>query len=64
MLMNLHKKSWDKGLALHDYKEHETRNEKVVAEMLALAKLYNKVVDCNCILLVDAPFSCGCNLYC
>lgn len=45
MLMNLHKKSWDKGLALHDYKEHEGRNEKVVAEMLALAKLYNKAVE-------------------
>jgi len=45
MLMNLHKKSWEKGLMLQDYKEHETRNEKTVSEMLALAKLYNKSVE-------------------
>jgi 26S proteasome regulatory subunit N11 len=44
MLMNLNKKSWDKGLKLQDFKEHETRNEKAVSEMLALAKLYNKVL--------------------
>lgn len=45
MLMNLHKKSWEKGLMLQDYKEHETHNEKTVSEMLALAKLYNKSVE-------------------
>ena len=43
MLMNLHKKSWEKGLTLTDFAEHESRNESVVKEMLNLAKLYNKV---------------------
>ncbi len=45
MLLNLHKKSWDHGLTLEDYKEHHQRNETVVAEMLELAKAYNKVCD-------------------
>lgn len=45
MLMNLHKQSWDKGLMLQDYKEHDAINEKTVTEMLALAKLYNKSVE-------------------
>jgi len=45
MLMNLHKKSWDKGLTLTDFKEHDSRNETVVKEMLQLAKLYNKAVE-------------------
>lgn len=44
MLMNLHKKSWDRGLTLTDFKEHETRNEAAVKEMLGLAKHYNKAV--------------------
>ncbi len=43
MLLNLHKKSWNFGLTLEDYSEHSKRNETVVAEMLALAKTYNKV---------------------
>ena len=50
--MNLHKKSWEKGLMLQDYKEHETRNEKTVSEMLALAKLYNKVETIDFIFIL------------
>ena len=42
MLLNLHKKSWNHGLVLQDYTEHHHRNETVVAEMLELAKAYNK----------------------
>ena len=43
MLLNLHKKSWMDGLMLQDYNEHCQLNEKVVGEMLTLAKNYNKV---------------------
>lgn len=43
MLLNLHKKSWMDGLTLADYKEHSAINENTVAEMLELAKNYNKV---------------------
>lgn len=43
MLLNLHKKSWMDGLRLHDFSEHCNTNEKVVKEMLQLAKNYNKV---------------------
>lgn len=43
MLLNLHKKSWKDGLTLADYNEHCSINEDTVAEMLDLAKNYNKV---------------------
>lgn len=51
MLLNLHKKSWMDGLTLADYKEHRAINENTVAEMLDLAKNYNKVSICKLILL-------------
>lgn len=43
MLLNLHKKSWMDGLTLANYNEHCSINETTVAEMLDLAKNYNKV---------------------
>ena len=43
MLLNLHKKSWNYGLTLEDFAEHRQHNEAVVADMLNLAKNYNKV---------------------
>lgn len=43
MLLNLHKKSWMDGLTLADYNEHSSINANTVAEMLELAKNYNKV---------------------
>ncbi|CAD7093688.1 unnamed protein product [Hermetia illucens] len=45
MLLNLHKKSWMDGLRLADYNEHCTINENTVAEMLELAKNYNKALE-------------------
>eukprot|EP01114_Cavostelium_apophysatum_P003017 TRINITY_DN1272_c0_g1_i1.p1 TRINITY_DN1272_c0_g1~~TRINITY_DN1272_c0_g1_i1.p1 ORF type:complete len:312 (-),score=63.65 TRINITY_DN1272_c0_g1_i1:57-992(-) len=42
MLLNLHKKKWTEGLLLENYDNHEKRNEKLVGEMLELAKNYNK----------------------
>lgn len=44
MLLNLHKKSWMDGLTLANYNEHSAINESTVAEMLDLAKNYNKVI--------------------
>lgn len=44
MLLNLHKKSWMDGLTLANYNEHCAINETTVAEMLDLAKNYNKVL--------------------
>ena len=44
MLMNLHKKTWMEGLKLAEFKEHSEDNEKIVCEMLQLAKAYNKAV--------------------
>ncbi|KAI6652097.1 multidrug resistance protein-like [Oopsacas minuta] len=44
MLMNLHKKTWMEGLKLVEFKEHADDNEKIVIEMLELAKSYNKAV--------------------
>eukprot|EP00800_Vazella_pourtalesii_P008278 TRINITY_DN21910_c0_g1_i1.p1 TRINITY_DN21910_c0_g1~~TRINITY_DN21910_c0_g1_i1.p1 ORF type:complete len:325 (-),score=73.24 TRINITY_DN21910_c0_g1_i1:24-920(-) len=44
MLMNLHKKTWMEGLKLEEFKEHADDNEKIVGEMLDLAKAYNKAV--------------------
>lgn len=45
MLLNLHKKSWMDGLTLANYNEHCSINETTVAEMLDLAKNYNKVIN-------------------
>lgn len=45
MLLNLHKKSWQDGLTLHDFKEHSNINEKTVADMVTLAKAYNKSIE-------------------
>lgn len=45
MLLNLHKKSWMDGLRLTEYDKHEHVNETTVAQMLELAKLYNKSVE-------------------
>lgn len=45
MLLNLHKKSWVDGLTLTDYGHHCDLNEKVVKDMVGLAKAYNKAVD-------------------
>jgi len=42
MLLNLHKKKWTDGLTLENYEAHEKTNEKLVTEMLDLAKNYNK----------------------
>ena len=43
MLLNLHKKSWNYGLTLQDFKTHHEHNEATVSQMLELAKAYNKV---------------------
>jgi len=45
MLLNLHKKNWSDGLTLEDYGTHCQSNEKVVTEMLALAKHYKTSVE-------------------
>lgn len=45
MLLNLHKKNWSDGLTLEDYGHHCQSNEKVVTEMLALAKHYKTSVE-------------------
>jgi len=45
MLLNLHKKGWTEGLHLHDFKDHEEKNAKLVKEMLELAKNYNKAIQ-------------------
>lgn len=45
MLLNLHKKSWMDGLTLANYKDHSAINETTVAEMLDLAKNYNKALE-------------------
>jgi len=45
MLLNLHKKSWQDGLILEDFEDHSSINEKTVAEMVALAKAYNKAIE-------------------
>jgi len=45
MLLNLHKKKWTHGLSLQDFVEHGKSNEKLVQEMLELAKNYNKGVQ-------------------
>lgn len=45
MLLNLHKKGWQDGLTLADFQDHSAINEKTVAEMVALAKAYNKAIE-------------------
>lgn len=45
MLLNLHKKSWMDGLTLADYKDHSCLNQTTVADMLELAKNYNKALE-------------------
>ena len=45
MLLNLNKESWVNGLALKNYGEHCTANEKTIKEMVELAKAYNKAVE-------------------
>lgn len=45
MLLNLHKKSWQDGLTLEDFTDHSCVNEKTVADMVALAKAYNKAIE-------------------
>mmetsp|Transcript_8521 Transcript_8521/g.31487 ORF Transcript_8521/g.31487 Transcript_8521/m.31487 type:complete len:314 (+) Transcript_8521:126-1067(+) len=44
MLLNLHKKNWTDGLKVQQYDAHSNINEKTVAELVSLAKLYNKAV--------------------
>eukprot|EP01117_Protostelium_nocturnum_P006106 TRINITY_DN21_c1_g1_i1.p1 TRINITY_DN21_c1_g1~~TRINITY_DN21_c1_g1_i1.p1 ORF type:complete len:311 (+),score=88.31 TRINITY_DN21_c1_g1_i1:173-1105(+) len=44
MLLNLHKKKWTDGLLLEDFHNHEKNNETLVAEMLDLAKNYDKLI--------------------
>jgi len=45
MLLNLHKKKWTDGLLLENYDQHEKQNEKLITEMLELAKNYNKTIQ-------------------
>lgn len=42
MLLNLHKKTWTKGLEVTKFDEHAKSNEKTVAELLDLAQKYKK----------------------
>lgn len=45
MLMNLHKKNWNDGLALADYEKQSCQNEETVKTMIKLVKNYKKMVD-------------------
>ncbi|KAI6230094.1 26S proteasome regulatory subunit RPN11 [Aphelenchoides fujianensis] len=45
MLLNLNKQSWNESLALQNFEQHCGKNEKVVGEMLKLAKLYKKALE-------------------
>lgn len=45
MLLNLHKKGWTDGLLLDNFHQHEQKNQKLVQEMLTLAKNYNKSIQ-------------------
>jgi len=44
MLLNLHKNKWTDNLHLQNFEAHESTNEKLVEEMLVLAKNYNKEI--------------------
>lgn len=43
MLLNLSRSTWTRGLALADFTEHNSANEKGVAQLKALADRYDKV---------------------
>ena len=45
MLLNLHKKSWIDNLKLDNYSKHCESNEKLVKDMLILAKNYKKSLE-------------------
>lgn len=45
MLLNLHKKTWVRGLEVAKFDEHAKQNEKTVTDMLELAKKYNKRLE-------------------
>jgi len=45
MLLNLHKHKWTEGLTLTTFDSHCTHNEKIVKEMMELAKTYDKAVQ-------------------
>jgi len=45
MLLNLHKHKWTEGLTLTSFDSHCDHNEKIVKEMMELAKSYDKAVQ-------------------
>jgi 26S proteasome regulatory subunit N11 len=45
MLLNLHKHKWTEGLTLTKFDSHCSNNEKIVKEMMELAKSYDKSVQ-------------------
>jgi len=45
MLLNLHKNKWTEGLTLTKFDHHSKHNEKVIKEMIELAKSYDKSVQ-------------------
>uniref|UniRef100_A0A6B2LB90 MPN domain-containing protein n=1 Tax=Arcella intermedia TaxID=1963864 RepID=A0A6B2LB90_9EUKA len=45
MLLNLHKTKWTEGLTLTKFDTHSHHNEKVIKEMIELAKAYDKAVQ-------------------
>jgi len=44
MLLNLHKNKWTEGLTLTKFDSHSKHNEKIIKEMIELAKAYDKAV--------------------
>merc|ERR1711881_193673 len=45
MLLNLHKKNWNDGLALANYEKQSCENEETVKAMIKLVKNYKTMVD-------------------
>jgi len=45
MLLNLHKNKWTEGLTLTKFDNHSKHNEKIIKEMIELAKSYDKAVQ-------------------
>jgi 26S proteasome regulatory subunit N11 len=45
MLLNVHKKTWTEGLKLEKFDEFEKNNEKIMQNMVELAKSYNKMLQ-------------------
>lgn len=45
MLLNLHKNKWMDSLSVTDFEVHSQNNEKTIANMLGLAKSYDKAVQ-------------------